>query len=422
MNIYKSSIFKTLFLFAILPMLALTIGLTVYATDSMYKIKKESTKDMLSTVSRELAYSYEQLDDGSVEVKFEDNVLFIGDTVVSKKSDNLKRLKKISKADVSLFYNDVRIATTLPASALKNGENKMTSIWNDYVSKGESYFNDKLSINGVNYFAYYSPVSINNEIIGMAFAGIPTLDIIHTINVIKAVTIIICVLVCLIMFVICVIVAKKTISIQESLIEYVGEITKGKSNRELDTKLIKRKDEYGEMSKYLIEIDNKVSDLIQKDALTGLNNRRAAMIILSQYVGDANKVDNSEPFTFVIGDIDYFKKVNDTYGHTCGDIVLKAISSIIGKIPEDEGFAARWGGEEFVMVYKGTKEETCKKVEKILDEIRGTTIEYDGNKIGVTMTFGVCQYIPPQKLDALMVNADRLLYKGKDEGRNQIVS
>ena len=123
----------------------------------------------------------------------------------------------------------------------------------------------------------------------------------------------------------------------------------------------------------------------------------------------------------VLGDIDFFKKVNDVYGHACGDQVLIEISQIMKKNLKGKGFVCRWGGEEFLIVYRDHKvEKAVKELEKLLQEIRETEIEYQQEKVHVTMTFGMVQGTMDTP-DSMLSEADQKLYIGKQNGRNQIV-
>ena len=123
-----------------------------------------------------------------------------------------------------------------------------------------------------------------------------------------------------------------------------------------------------------------------------------------------------------MGDIDFFKKFNDTYGHDCGDLVLRDIASIFNEYMLGKGFAVRWGGEEFLIIFEDadlTKALGLLKVlrQKVLDHV----IEYESNKLGVTMTFGLVQG-DMRDIDDIVKEADELLYIGKQNGRNRIVT
>lgn len=423
MRFYKSSVGKYFMIFAIVPVFIISIIMTIVSTNIIYRIKVDDTREMLRGAARELVYSYELLAVDNIGFRNVNGVIFAGDVQVTDDYSIVDRIKEFTGADISLFYMDTRIVTTLlNDDGSRYIETKASDIWNNYVQFGNDYFDKNILINGDEYFGYYIPVrSTENVIIGMGFAGIRSADLSAAIEKLNMVAICLCMVLCCIFLIICIIVSKRLLKIQNGIMEYLIEIDKGNFEHSMEAKVYNRQDEYGIMGRYLVKLNDSLQKLIQRDVLTGLYNRRAAMKNLEHYVAEANRV-HGELFTFVIGDIDFFKKVNDTYGHSCGDIVLKSVADILNSIPDGEGFSARWGGEEFVMVFKGRLRENISKLEKIADRIRNTCIEYDGRKINVTMTFGAVEYKPPGKLDLMISNADVLLYKGKEGGRNTIVS
>ncbi len=409
--------------FAIVPLFIVGAILTLISTKTVYRVKVDATKEMLEGAARELVYSYELMASGQTGFTNVDGIIYAGDYMVTGDYSIVDRIKEFTGADMSLFFEDVRIVTTLfDENGNRYVNTTSTDIWNNYIRQGKNYFDESVEIAGREYFGYYMPVKSNHgEIIGMCFAGLPSDDIRSTIHKLNVASIVVCIVLCIIFLIICVIVANYLLKIQNGIMYYMKEVNDGKLNQKMPDWITKRKDEYGFMSRYFVEVNHSLQNLIQRDGLTGLYNRRAAMKFLTEFVAAANAVDG-KTFTFAIGDIDFFKKVNDTYGHSCGDEVLKMVSSIIGNISEEEGFAARWGGEEFIIVYKGGIEQALRKLEAVAEQIRNTSIVYEKQTVGVTMTFGVMEYIAPRKLDWVISNADNLLYRGKESGRNKIVS
>ncbi|MGN0435553.1 MAG: GGDEF domain-containing protein, partial [Wujia sp.] len=217
------------------------------------------------------------------------------------------------------------------------------------------------------------------------------------------------------------IISDKLLGVHNSIMDYMRDINRGVFIHEMDPKICKRNDEYGVISRYMVEVNDSIRKLVSYDALTGLLNRRAAMTQLDELVKVAN-TSGGETFCLVIGDIDFFKKVNDTYGHSCGDNVLKMVSKNLNTLKPEDGFTARWGGEEFLIALKGKLEDTLPKLQNLYNAVKADYVEFEGKEIKVTMTFGISEYIAPGKLDVLITNADFLLYKGKESGRNKIVT
>ncbi len=166
----------------------------------------------------------------------------------------------------------------------------------------------------------------------------------------------------------------------------------------------------------------KTKTLATHDGLTGLYNHRQFQSILSS-VGLRSTRCN-DPFILVLCDIDYFKKLNDNYGHPFGDIVLKGIASKLGSsIREEVDYAARYGGEEFVLIlYKTDDTGALETVERIRQAIASEAFTApNGKTVNVTMSFGIAQYGKHAKqTDELIKKADKALYRAKSNGRNRI--
>lgn len=151
------------------------------------------------------------------------------------------------------------------------------------------------------------------------------------------------------------------------------------------------------------------------DALTGLYNRRKAMEYLEHLAGNVE-------FSLCICDIDFFKKVNDNYGHDFGDEVLKGISRIFIDEMKKEGFAARWGGEEFLLIFPNCNgDDACVRLSEIRRKIKEMKFQKNGAEVSVTMTFGIAEYDYINGLNATIKEADEKLYLGKEKGRDRIV-
>ncbi|MDR1868550.1 MAG: diguanylate cyclase [Treponema sp.] len=159
------------------------------------------------------------------------------------------------------------------------------------------------------------------------------------------------------------------------------------------------------------------------DQLTNIPNRRSFDERLRLEWKLASREQTQ--ISLLMMDIDNFKVVNDTYGHLQGDIVLQTVARIFPasfKRPSD--FAARWGGEEFIVLLPNTPLEGALDVaEKIRKDIEGIEILYtDGSYIKITVSIGVCTQVPTidSSLDAFLSNVDKALYKAKNEGRNRV--
>ncbi len=201
---------------------------------------------------------------------------------------------------------------------------------------------------------------------------------------------------------------------------FLGQIAEGNLGASLDPYVLGRKDEVGEMGRFASVLRDSIVELVGSDPLTGLGNRRSCDIALKNTVGRARK--KNMPFVIVMADIDYFKKVNDTYGHQAGDEVLKTIADTFRAHMLHHGFVFRWGGEEFLLIYEDmAKEAVCAHLGQLQNEIRSLRIPWEKEEIRVTMTFGVADFEGENKPEELVRRADENLYRGKHGGRDRIV-
>lgn len=421
-NIFRSLVGRYFFVLSILPIFLLSFMGVKYCSSMLVKVKKDDMKHLLKNATHQMYEMLYLTTDGEIIFKEIDDALYIGSEKITDNYKIVDKIKENNGIDATIFYEDMRVSTTVlneDGSRLIN--TSASDVWNNYVSKGKDYFTSSIEIDNKDYYGYYEPIiDVNGKSVGMLFSGIRADDIDSTLAKVANKITVTAILFCLAAVLLAIILYNKLIRVQNATLDYLEKLDAGILNNTPDSKLMKRQDEYGMMYRYFVKINDNISNLIQKDALMGIYNRRAAMQRLEQYIVEANSVDGTG-FCLAIGDIDFFKKVNDTYGHSCGDEVLKMVAEKLDKISDDGGFVARWGGEEFLVAVKGKRKDVEKKLRKLFDEIKATSVSYEDKTVSITMTFGLTEYIPPMKLDVLISNADILLYKGKNNGRNQIV-
>lgn len=166
----------------------------------------------------------------------------------------------------------------------------------------------------------------------------------------------------------------------------------------------------------------KAKTLATRDGLTGLRNHREFQQILNDEI--TRSIRYNDPLALVICDIDFFKKLNDTWGHQFGDLVLKGISSNLESCIRDSiDTAARYGGEEFALILVKTDAKNAQETtERIRAHIAGLVFKAPGGEdVHVTMSFGIAVYRQHAKqIDELIKKADKALYRAKDGGRNRV--
>ncbi len=159
-----------------------------------------------------------------------------------------------------------------------------------------------------------------------------------------------------------------------------------------------------------------------RDPLTGLFNRRYLQETLDREIARAQRGDR--PIGLIIMDIDHFKKVNDAHGHRAGDKMLKALGELLQANIRLEDIPCRYGGEEFVIVMPGaTLEVAHDRAELIRARFEALRVPYGVDELSGTMSFGVAAYpVHGLNSDAILIRADRALYRAKQSGRNRVVS
>jgi len=208
--------------------------------------------------------------------------------------------------------------------------------------------------------------------------------------------------------------------------KYNGEIYITESDKwyNITSKKVLKKDK--NYSIYIIKNITKYKQkerLLEKervsDGLTGLYNRKG----IEDNINNAIEIfkESKQPFTIIIGDIDYFKKINDTYCHLAGDMVLRKIGEILSESLRKDDFVGRYGGEEFMIVLKNDKlNQIIPRINQIKQKIEQFIFKYDNNIIKVTMTFGIQIYDGTKDIEKVVEEADLALCYGKENGRNQI--
>ena len=167
----------------------------------------------------------------------------------------------------------------------------------------------------------------------------------------------------------------------------------------------------GLMIRKIIDSDIKLTERANTDRLTHLYNRHYMM----KRLGEAYDDDRDHYIAMI--DVDNFKQINDKYGHSAGDQVLKKIAAAMSEVCSDCK-VSRWGGEEFlILTDDGT--ETIEKLRKAVEDI---SLEYEGQEIKVTITAGVEEKDKSVALNKWIVAADEKLYKGKQNGKNIVVA
>jgi diguanylate cyclase (GGDEF)-like protein len=164
----------------------------------------------------------------------------------------------------------------------------------------------------------------------------------------------------------------------------------------------------------------KISEMATRDVLTGLINRRKMRQVLTDYV--ALNQRQMADFSIALIDLDYFKQVNDTYGHSIGDEVLSNFSIEAERVLRETDIIARWGGEEFLVLMPHITPDApsiaIERLSKALEKFQASPSKPD---LRITFSAGMTIYRSGESMDNAMERADKLLYKAKSAGRNQLL-
>jgi diguanylate cyclase (GGDEF)-like protein len=156
--------------------------------------------------------------------------------------------------------------------------------------------------------------------------------------------------------------------------------------------------------------------LARRDALTGALNRTTYEEEVRVALAAAER--KARDVSLILFDLDHFKKVNDTHGHTAGDLVLSHVGEKMRGLILEPHLFARVGGEEFAVLYHDGRLLAEAEAERIREAIEAIVVDYDGTRIPVTASFGAAQFLPGQSASDLYDEADAKLYAAKKAGRN----
>lgn len=167
-------------------------------------------------------------------------------------------------------------------------------------------------------------------------------------------------------------------------------------------------------------INDKLREMAIRDGLTGLYNHTFLLELFQVELDKARRINSNIAFLMI--DIDYFKSINDTYGHMMGDVVIREISALLNDTVRTGDIIGRYGGEEFsIVLTEVTNEQVSDICDRIRKNVEQHVFEVNGNGIKVTVSIGVClkkSQSTASKNDIIKI-ADRALYEAKRNGRNK---
>lgn len=418
----KDSLYASFLMMTLLPLFIFGIIVTSFISFIMRQSIENQTKDELKNIANSVLASYDVAFEGDYNLMVfkKDQSLYKGETNIMEKTEVIDSIKNTSGIDVSIYFANISMITTITDKDGKRIINHMAAdkITEDVLVNRNDMFYDNVEIENTPYFAYFKPIfSIDGDTcIGMIGAAKSMDWLQHSINsaIIKNFLIMIA-----FMIATAYVIVRFTSQIMDcirKILDFLAEIAGNNLNAKLDDTVQGRTDELGEIGQASVKLQLSLRKLIERDALTGLFNRRAAEKKLDQLEKDGIKSSIS------IGDIDFFKKFNDSFGHECGDVVLKEVAACLNEGMRGKGFVARWGGEEFLLVFENIEEMAAGLfLTDILQSVRDRDVVYQDEVHAVTMTFGVTGRLDGENVSDQIRRADDMLYEGKQGGRNRVI-
>lgn len=410
----------------ILTMISLTAVficacITIVGSVMIYIATEDGIKTEVHNAARELCNLYDTEFQG--EYYMENGSLYKGGNMLSYKDFNAKISQVACSEDVdfTIFWGDTRMFTSIRRrdNSYFVGTSADKKISECVLDSGLEYYSGKIKINGKGYAGYYIPVMNSSaKTVGMIFAGRP-LDAARS-NMRMIIFVFALVSVC-VLGVSMAVFRKFSMNLVRSLSDvssFMENVANGGFGAELNPKTLSRTDEVGDIARSANTLRYNLRELVERDPLTSLLNRRSGRRAIDELIA------KGKSYTAAMADIDYFKRINDGFGHACGDYVLKELSAFIREEAENrKGFVSRWGGEEFLIILPSKSiKEARDFLEELLDRIRNTEYMWNGERIPVTVTAGAAEAIMGETPDETINRADHLLYDGKKSGRDRLVT
>ena len=411
---------------AVLPILVLGIVLMVVSmqtfSDKMEgHVRKEMTQQT-KLILKILDENYPGEFSLNKDVKGNYHI-YKGGKDITKDTEFIDNMKEIMGVEVTLFCQDVRLQTTLRDTKGRLFINTAVSsvITKDVLKKKKAHFyRSTTNVGDERYFAYYEPIFLEDgTCFGMVGVCRKATDIEKNIRMAVRPILLLSIAAIFVIGAISISYTRILTKRIRILQQFMKKLTKEDFEAEMPAGLLKVEDEIGDLARSGKKMQESIRRQVELDELTQLYNRRYGDKCLRQM---CKKMQESGiEYCVAIGDIDFFKKVNDRYGHEAGDVVLTKVARILREKIMSKGYVCLWGGEEFLIVLEDCEQEQAKQIlQDVLDVLRGQSIECQGQNICVTMSVGVVQVASDEKIDDILRRADKKLYDAKAGGRDRI--
>ncbi|MCR4990623.1 MAG: diguanylate cyclase [Lachnospiraceae bacterium] len=432
----------------IIPMLIMGLIITLAGSSFVLRVLNVNVEEQLKDISNTVLVGMDMLYPGdySYDTIDESIYLYKGDKMLNTDYEYIDELKASTGFDYSICYQQYIVITTLKDAAgnRKIGAGDSDVVVEEVINADSSRFYTNVTFDKKDYYAYYTPIhDAEGLVIGMLCVA-ENSD--HVNSLVWHAIIPILIIAFLTMLAGCYFSYKysaKLIDAIHKIQKYMSGLSKGNFQAEIDNDVTARDDELGKMGRSAVKTAAALKKLVEEDQLTSLNNRRSAYKHLHNTM--LSYINKGVRFCVAIGDIDFFKKVNDTYGHEAGDVVLIDVASTIKNFMLGKGYAIRWGGEEFLMIFEDiTLDKATEHLDTLLNEIRALTMVSGEHTIKVTMSLGIIECdkedlenetlekaakspnefedVLKRRIDKYISDADARLYYAKEHGRSRIIN
>ncbi|SHI93864.1 diguanylate cyclase domain-containing protein [Pseudobutyrivibrio xylanivorans] len=422
---FSNSLNSQMLRVTLIPLTLMAIIIVSVSVSGLYQLVANKTKEELIRDAQLAQYVLNSVYVGEYWAEDADGdgepEMYKGEQRINGDDMMVDDLANMLEIEISVFYNDVRLITTLKDSNgnRATGTSASVIVKKEVLEDGASKFYSNVMVYDKKSYAYYMPlVSEAGKTEGMIAVSRSQESVKQELLQYIFPICVTCGLTAFLMGYIMVYFNRKLAGRIRKMDKYMNTLADGNFDVDMPRELMLEDDEIKHLANDGKRMAKAIQMLVDFDALTELNNRRYADKKLEEI--RIKSVERGMKYCLCISDIDFFKKVNDTFGHEMGDYVLKKVAEKLKAGMIGKGMAARWGGEEFMLIFENRELDIARReLEIIMDEVR--TIWVPDSDRQITMSFGLTALEPGEDIDDALKRADDNLYQAKESGRNQII-
>lgn len=291
-----SGFFRALLKMNMLPLILLTLVITTFSAGRFAQSLNVEAKNGLVDLCHTVAVWYDTVYEGDYHAEEKDGsvCLLKGDHLLNDDFAIIDSIKEQTGVDITIFYQDTRIVTTIRANGERViGTKANATVVGDVLEGGQPHFYTSTMVEGVRYFSYYEPLyAADGTCIGMLFLGKPSAQVEELIRSSLIPIIVFGILTMLIACVVTIRFSGKLVTAIHKMEQFLISIAKGDLHEELDDDVVERKDELGDVGRYLIEMQKSLQKLVEQDILTELYNRRSGEKCLGKAVSITDRAEH----------------------------------------------------------------------------------------------------------------------------------